>query len=473
MKRLLPGLCLLLLCACAPQLPDPAALTFVTAIPTPDRSSPAALCRLAEDQSGRDWLPVIEALEALRALETLCDDGATIESRLYVAYLGYGTALEQAGNLSAALTAYQQALQVNPLGTEAASRLERLQVATPAPPPGCEPAVVTAALQALPAYRPTAGSFVRLQESSFVLNNARYPVYGVNYYPREYPFGLFLTRTPLPVIEAEFDIIQRSGINTLRIFLRYQDLFICPGNGAVPIAAHFQRLDGILQAAAARGLRVIVVLHHDPDLTLYPLYRQPDHIAEQTRFIVARYRQEPAVLAWDVRDRGDVDYREGAFTPVEVLTWLAQTVRLIRATDPNHPITAGWWQNAEVTAPLVDFVSFQHYGEYEPLRQYIAILRDTVPNKPILLTSIGYSTHLLDEIAQRNLLFQSFEEVSSNRLAGWLIYMAFDYPRTVTCIPPDCPGEERDINRYGIWNTSYFPKLAVDAVQRITGAGNP
>jgi hypothetical protein len=151
-----------------------------------------------------------------------------------------------------------------------------------------------------------------------------------------------------------------------------------------------------------------------------------------------------------------------------VLTWVAETAVLIREIDQNHPITAGWWQNALDTAPLVDFVSFQFYGEYAPFRQEIANLRASA-NRPILLTAIGYSTFTLDEVTQRNLLYQAFEEVNQNHLLGWLVYMAFDYPRTATCIEPDCPGSGMVIDHYGIWNTSYFRKLAVDAVEIMTG----
>jgi len=461
-------LCSLFLVACTPQLPDPASLSVVTAVPTLDANDPTTLCQIAKDYENRNWPLTIQALEALYRLRVVCKDREAIDSRLYTAYLAYGTGLEQQGEHEAALRAYQTALQYNSLGQEAAVRLERLQVVTPAPLETCDSASQSA--QTLAQYVPSNGSFVRIQETSFVLENARYPVYGVNYYPREYPFGRFLTQTPLNVVAAEMDIMRSAGINTLRIFLRYEDLFLCPGSGAIPNVDSFTRLDGMFAMAAQKQLRLIVVLNQDADLVRYPLYDNPPHIAAQTQFLVERYRSEAALLAWDLRDRGDQDYLSGLFTREKVLTWLAETARLIHRTDPNHPLTAGWWEDSWVTEPLVDFVSFQFYGEYEPFRQTMALVRDNVPRKPILLTSIGYSTHLLDEIAQRNLLYQSLEEVSSNRLAGWVIYLAFDFPRDVTCIAPACPGEERDINRYGLWNTSYFPKLAVDGVKRVTCA---
>lgn len=455
--------------ACTPESPPvQAPITAVTGVPTLDRTDPEKLCQTATEDTGANWLRVIDALETLQSMQVICDDNVSIESRLYQAYLAYGTQMEAEGRESDAISAYDMALTFDRTGDEASARLQRLQVATPAPLQRCDASVVTEAIQALPDYMPTTGSFARLNQTGFEIDDEPFYVYGVNYYPRETPFAYFLTRTETEVVSAELDIIQKAGINTLRIFLRPDDLFICPGNGAVPVAETFQRLDQIIQIAAEKSFKLILVLNQNADLQHYPLYENPDHVIDRTTFIVERYRDEPAVLAWDIRDRGDIDYRSDRFSREIVLEWVSDTVRLIRRLDTNHPVTAGWWQDASATAPLVDFVSFQHYGEYEPLRQRIALLRDSV-NRPILLTAIGYSTFSVDETAQRNLLYQAFEEVRHNDMAGWMIYLAFDFPRTATCIEPDCPGDGKDIDHYGIWNTSYFPKLAVDAVERITG----
>lgn len=327
----------------------------------------------------------------------------------------------------------------------------------------CDPARIAEA-NALPDYVPSEGAFVRAEGNRLVRDGAPYTVHGVNYYPRLTPFWHFLTRTELDVVQAEMEIIARSGFNAVRLFVRPQDVFMCYADGAIPYVPNMTRLDGILRAIADAGLLMVVVLHHDPNAN--ELYGQAPHVLAQTRYLVARYRHEPSILAWDLRDRGDQDYLQGDFTPEAVLGWLAEAAFVVRQAAPQHLITAGWWQDSVATAPYVDIVSFQHYGEYEPLRQQIAILRDGVRNKPILLSAIGYSTFSMDETAQRNLLYQSFGEVSTNGLAGWMVYMAFDYPTSVTCLEPNCPAPLSEINRYGIWNTSYFPKLALEAAER-------
>lgn len=458
-------LLLLWLTACTPRLPNPANVTSVTAVPTVDMANPAELCQAAQLRS-RDWEQTIEVLQALISDDLTCDGNIPLETQLYTAYLAYGTQLERDQHHELAQAVYEAALELNPAGIEVQERLIGIRgyvAPTVIPPAACHTEDAE-----LETYAPTDGEFVRLGNTFFILNEEPFLVHGVNYFPRNTPFRHFLTETQLTDVETEMALMQVSGINTLRIFLYNADLFACPDTNAIPIVENFSRLDGIIQLAAEHNLRLIAVLNNEPDLIYHPLYTNPEAVQAQTRFIVERYRDEPTILAWDVRDRGDLDYRYADFPREQVLTWVAETVILIREIDSNHPITAGWWQNALDTAPLVDFVSFQFYGEYAPFRQEIANLRASA-NRPILLSAIGYSTFTLDEVTQRNLLYQAFEEVNQNELLGWMVYMAFDYPRTATCVEPDCPGSGNVIDHYGIWNTSYFRKLAVDAVEIMTG----
>jgi hypothetical protein len=323
-------------------------------------------------------------------------------------------------------------------------------------------------------YTPTTGSYVRIIDGGFVLNNRPFTVWGVNYFPRDNPGAKFMTDTDVDFIGFELDLIRASGINTLRIFLRFDQLFTCPGNGAVPNAENFVRLDAFIRAAASREMKLILVLNEAPDLSIYPLYTSPHHITDQLVYLLTRYRNEPTILAWDLRDGGDMDYLsevagESKFERALVLDWLTKTAILARQTDPNHPITANWHTDTEVTIPSVDFVSFQHYGDFDTLRQRIAVLKAET-SKPILLSAIGYSTFDgLDETGQRNLLFQAFEAVQRNNLGGWVVWTAFDYPLTVTCEGEGCLSEDSAMHHFGLWNTSYFPKMAVQAVREITG----
>jgi hypothetical protein len=468
-------LCLLLF-ACAPSSPpNNSGLQAVTAVPTLDPGNAKTLCDVVSAQWGHDWTTSIRALEALNKLNTTCADGLAIPGRLYTAYLAYGTLLEQRGRKTDAIKAYQAALNYNKLGTEAATRLKALDVYTPQPPQRCEPAVVSQAVAKMTAYTPTVSSYVRIDGSQFTLDGKPYPVYGIDYYPRDYPYKRFLAETKVDSITFELDLLKAAGLNTLRIFARHDALFTCPGNGAIPVADNFARLDAFIRAAAARGFKLIIVLNDAPDLTQYPLYDRPPYSIDQLLYIVSRYRNEPAIMAWDLRDAGDLDYTssvagESRFDREEVLEWLTETALTVKQTDPNHPITAGWRNDNEATIPAVDFVSFQDFNDLDSLRQRIANLK-SVTTKPLLLAAVGYSTYNgIDENQQRDLFYGTFEAVQRNALAGWVVWTAFDYPLNVTCATPGCLSEDSEQYHFGLWNTSYFPKLAVTAIKKITGA---
>jgi endo-1,4-beta-mannosidase len=273
-----------------------------------------------------------------------------------------------------------------------------------------------------------------------------------------------LTETDLKEVDQEFDLIQGAGFNTVRIFLWYAGLFNCPGSGAVPNPDAFARLDGVLKLAAQHKLHVIVTLNDLPDLTMHPLYTEPDSAAAETAYLVKRYQNEGIILAWDVRNEGDSDY--GAFSAPVVLNWLKQTIAQIRQLDSNHLITAGWGSNAQATIGLVDFVSFHYYGNLQGLMQRLNPLR-AITSKPILLEESGVRTFGVSEQDQSSQMHDALAFIDSSGSAGWVVWTAFDFPRDATCIPPACPDKENGQQHFGLWHTDYTPKAAVDMLKSV------
>ncbi len=324
----------------------------------------------------------------------------------------------------------------------------------------------------LPPYAPSnVTDFVRIQDNHFVTGDAPYLARGVNYYPSRYPWRRFLTETDSETIRQELGLLRHTGFNTLRLFLWNDALFVCPKSGAVPVTDAFLRLDAIIQEAAVHGFRLIITLNDLPDLDQHPLYINPPHIQEQTRFIVERYRDEAAILAWDLRNEGDIDYGTHVAFPArfareDVLAWLSQTADFVRSLDPNHLITAGWLNDSESTIPAVDFVSFHHWGDADALRQRIVALYDYT-DKPILLEEFGYSTFTMTPEEQSARIRQVIETAESQDLAGWLIWTAFDFPLDATCIPPACPSADNAEHHFGLWYTDYTPKPAVNIIQAL------
>src|SRR5687767_11059347 len=183
---------------------------------------------------------------------------------------------------------------------------------TPEAPPQlvtCSQEQIGAALAETGAYTSSnIDGFVQIDGQALTLNGTPYVVRGVNYYPSRYPWRRFLTEMPIIVLRHELRMMREAGFNTLRVFLWNDALFQCPGSGAVPNRDNMHRLDSMIRAAGEEDFRLIITLNDLPELVDYPLYSNPAHTELQTRYLVERYRDEAAILAWDLRNEGDIDY---------------------------------------------------------------------------------------------------------------------------------------------------------------------
>jgi endo-1,4-beta-mannosidase len=345
----------------------------------------------------------------------------------------------------------------------------------PAPFPlfSCEPDEIQAALASVPPYETSAvETFIRIEDGQFA---PEYIVRGVNYYPTRYPWRRFFS-ADLNVVREEFTLLRETGFNTLRIFLWHDALFNCEANGAVPEPEAFQRLDAIIHEAAEQDFRLIVTLNDLADLRNAPLYDSPPHNIAQIEYIVSRYRDEAAILAWDLRNEGDIDYwsvRENTVAPfreVEVIAWLGRTAELVRGLDSNHLITAGWFRDAESTAAYVDFVSFHHWEDSTRLLERLEVLRDAIPDHmPILLEEFGYSTFRVSPEEQAETIRDVVIVAEGTGLLGWMVWAAFDFPLDVTCSPrpSPCVSADNSEHHYGLYESDYTPKPALTTLMEL------
>jgi endo-1,4-beta-mannosidase len=215
-----------------------------------------------------------------------------------------------------------------------------------------------------------------------------------------------------------------------------------------------------LKLARARNLHLIVTLNDLPDFYFRPIYTDRSRYDAQTEFIARRYREEPMILAWDLRNEGDIDYGVTGkpmpnSTREDVLAWLERVSALVRAADRNHLLTAGWLQETMDTEPFVDVLSFHHWSSEDGIAERIASLREKSA-KPILVEEMGLSSAGEErEIEQAERLEQMVRVVESEDAAGWLIWTAFDF----FALPDDVANPEF---RFGIWRNDLEPKPALD-----------
>ena len=308
------------------------------------------------------------------------------------AHFNYAVALEKASDLDAAIEQYQAALLIDPGRREALDALIRLDALPEPTPPVClssSPARPDPA----PDETPDISSFVTVQSDQLWLNGQPFSVRGVNYYPRHSPWHRFLD-ADLSEMAEELEIIRQAGFNTVRVFLWYEPLFICQPEDGIPVEVAFAKVDAIFELACERGLKLIVTLNDLPDLTFRPLYTDWARYDAQTIYIVRRYRNESCILAWDLRNEGDLDYGvrpgdEARFSQDEVIEWLAHASQLVQDSDPYHLLTAGWWGDPVITGPYVDFLSFHHWTDADELGIRLEDYRQR-SEKPLMLQEVGY-----------------------------------------------------------------------------------
>jgi Cellulase (glycosyl hydrolase family 5) len=400
-----------------------------------------------------DWSVAVQVLDRLQAAGRTCGD-TSLTSKRYAAHINYAVTLENANEREAAIGQYQAALQVNGRGAEAIDALLRLDALPHPTEPSCAP-------EPLAPFVPSNQSFITVQGEQLAVDGEIYAMRGVNYYPRYAAWDRFLTDGSLDDMAQELDLIAGAGLNTVRIFLWYDPLFVCAPESATPNAALFAKLDAVMGLAARRNLRLIVTLNDLPDLLFRPLYTDYARYDAQTAFIVNRYRDEPAIALWDLRNEGDIDYGLHPSLPKRfeqpvVLAWLAHTAELVRANDPNHLITAGWWSGALATADHVDVLSFHHWSTAEELLDQVVWLKAR-SNKPIVVEEIGYSSDRRDETFQAQALKNGLAAAEQSNIAGWLVWTAFDFA------PPS--GQPASIEHgFGLWRTDLSPKPALESL---------
>jgi Cellulase (glycosyl hydrolase family 5) len=300
--------------------------------------------------------------------------------------------------------------------------------------------------------------------TALMLDGKPYAIDGVNYYPQATPWHLFWSHCSHDVTDADFARIAALGLNTVRIFVPYDD--VGGPNVQGPALDH---LADLLRTADRHHLKVVVTLFDF--WSGYSLLAWPGG----DRYLITlltRFRDDPAILAWDLKNEPDLDY--AANTKGRVQAWLAHVAWLARQTDPHHLITIGWStpQAADALVSDVDFVTFHYYAAASALQQSYAALRASAPNRPIVLGEYGLSTwdslfvpfgH--SEGDQQAYYADVLTAIRRTDSAGTLAWTLYDFSK----VPADIAGrwfwKSDPQGRYGLLNVDGTPKPAAALVR--------
>ena len=226
---------------------------------------------------------------------------------------------------------------------------------------------------------------VQVNGNKILVHGNVFQIKGINYYPQNSPWDTFGEDFNLEILNKDFGIIKSVGLNTIRIFIQYEDF----GKAEVK-AEKLEKLELLLDLANKNNLKVIPTL-----FDFYGDYSVLDWTLthRHAQQIVSRIRNHPAILAWDIKNEPDLDFDSRG--KENVLDWLNEMVDLVKKYDPGHPVTIGWSspEAAVLLKNKVDLVSFHYYRSIDDFEQVLSELEKQVPNKALVLQEFGMSSY--------------------------------------------------------------------------------
>ena len=237
------------------------------------------------------------------------------------------------------------------------------------------------------------------QPAACVRGLAPLSVRGVNYYPRDTPWGGMWTRTPAAVWSNDMARAAALRANAVRTFVSFspalQQAGLLQADGA-PTAAYLDKLDAFLGAAWHSGLRTIVCFDFDPR-TL----GAADAQARERRAleaVVGAHRDDGRVLLWDLMNEPDDDAKWTEPTRA----YLRDAAPLVRGLDTNHLTTVGmtWRIDRIREVGLPDVIQYHEYCPKAVLfERGAARVEATIANqrrvggaRPLLIGEFGLCT---------------------------------------------------------------------------------
>ncbi|ALJ06487.1 glycosyl hydrolase family 5 [Pseudalgibacter alginicilyticus] len=255
---------------------------------------------------------------------------------------------------------------------------------------------------------------------------------GINYYPKANPWNMFGDAFSIDTISKDFKIIKNAGLNSVRIFVQYEDF----GKANVS-PKKLKKLKQTLDLADKHHLKVV--------LTLFDFYGDYSIINwtlnhRHAEKIVTTFKNHNALIAWDVKNEPNLDFESrGKET---VIAWLDNMIDLVKSVDTIHPVTIGWSnaKSASILKDKVDIVSFHYYEDLQKLDEAIQTLKTEIPNKPLVLQEFGLSSYSglwnpfgTSNKDQANYHKKAQEVIAANNLQfmSWTLYDFNNIPKEV------------------------------------------
>ncbi|KAA1243286.1 cellulase family glycosylhydrolase [Aquimarina sp. RZ0] len=283
-------------------------------------------------------------------------------------------------------------------------------------------------------------------DDKLIVNGESFHIKGINYYPQKSPWDMFGDHFDINVIAKDFEIIKNAGLNTIRIFIQYEDF-----GKATVLHNKLTKLKNVLDLASQEDLQVVVTLfdfYGDYSILDWTLTHRH---AEQ---IVSRFKDHDAILAWDLKNEPNLDFQNRGKD--RVLSWLKEMCNQIRSFDPNHLITIGWSdpESMQLLSEEMDFLSFHYYRSIDDfIDVYDKLLSNT--NKPVLLQEFGISSNKglwspfgTSEEDQAS-YYRDFQKLLATRKLHYMSWTLYDFTEVPTAVVGKLPWRKHQQKHFG------------------------
>lgn len=281
---------------------------------------------------------------------------------------------------------------------------------------------------------------------------------GLNYYPKNSPWDTFGKKFNDTIIDKDFEIISKMGLNTIRIFVQYDDF------GKADVASKkLDRLRKILDLAQKQHLKVMVTLfdfYGDYDITNWTLTQR------HAETIIKSFNNHNALLAWDIKNEPDLDFDSRG--KQRVLSWLNEMVEKIHEWDPDHPVTIGW-SSPEAAIHLADKVDFVSYHFYRKPKEFLEAhnnLKSQVKHKPIVLQEYGYSSYdgfwnlYTGSDDAQAAYYEDIQDILVDHKIPFLFWTLYDFDEVPIQVAGRLPWRTRKQHYFGLFDTEHRQKPA-------------
>lgn len=277
-------------------------------------------------------------------------------------------------------------------------------------------------------------------------NNQPFVIKGINYYPKNAAWDMYGDLFNLDTIASDFDIIKQEKLNTIRIFVPYEDF----GKANVK-PEKLEKLKKVIELAKTKNLEVIITL-----FDFYGDYAVNDWTLthRHAEKVVTYCKDLDNIIGWDIKNEPDLDFKTRG--KENIVPWLSEMIKVVQENAPNHLVTIGYSSidAANILKDEVDYVSYHYYEHLSLFKDKLKIVEKNI-QKPLVVQEFGMSSNIgfwnwfgntkEDQAAYHKEIQLIFKEKNIS-FVSWTLY---DFPKVPTAVAGKWPWIKSKQKQFG------------------------